>query len=68
VVTPASAPPLPPASSSPTSRAPSLWYRTVLGFKNGGARGDADEAFGIADVGRRPGFHFKSAGGRMPAR
>ena len=43
------------------------WYRTVLGFKNGGAWGDADEAFGIADLGDGLGFHFKSAGGCMPA-
>jgi len=42
------------------------WYRTVLGFKNGGAWGDADEAFGMADLGDGLGFHFKAAGAFMP--
>jgi len=42
------------------------WYRTVLGFHNGGAWGDADEAFGMADLGDGLGFHFKAAGAFMP--
>ena len=42
------------------------WYRDVLGFRNGGAWGEGDEWFGIADVGDGLGFHFKSAGASMP--